>query len=148
MKTIFDEIKVNWAEFNYFKQLSKADRVSFLFEIVEAAEIRLEDGMSFAKVFNMIKESFAEDITEVNNTPEAAELPADVEKVDVMIDDDSIMIESNSLVAVRHIVYKFFESGYIIIRDPQTEKLFRKDKVTRYLRIFRIVDQISTICIN
>jgi len=147
MKTIFDEIKVNWAEFNYFKQLSKADRVSFLFEIVEAAEIRLEDGMSFAKVFNMIKESFAEDAPEIK-TVDASELPSDVEKVDVMIDDDSIMIESNSLVALRHIVYKFFEAGYILSRDTHTEKLFRKDKVTRYLRIFRIIDQISTICIN
>jgi hypothetical protein len=147
MKTIFDEIKVNWAEFNYFKQLSKTERISFLFEIVEAAEIRLEDGMSFAKVFNMIKESFAEDTPDIK-TMDAAELPDDVEKVDVMIDDDSIMIESNSLVALRHIVYKFFEAGYIISRDTQTEKLFRKDKVTRYLRIFRIIDQISTICIN
>jgi chromosome condensin MukBEF complex kleisin-like MukF subunit len=147
MKTIFDEIKVNWAEFNYFKQLSKTERISFLFEIVEDAEIRLEDGMSFAKVFNMIKESFAEDTPDIK-TMDAAELPDDVEKVDVMIDDDSIMIESNSLVALRHIVYKFFEAGYIISRDTQTEKLFRKDKVTRYLRIFRIIDQISTICIN
>ena len=147
MKTIFDEIKVNWAEFNYFKQLSKVDRISFLFEIIEAAEIRLEDGMSFAKVFNMIKESFAEDVPEIK-TVDALELPADAEKVDVMIDDDSIMIESNSLVALRHIVYKFFEAGYILSRDTHTEKLFRKDKVTKYLRIFRIIDQVSTICIN
>ena len=65
-----------------------------------------------------------------------------------MIDDDNIMIESNSLVALRYIVYKFFESGYILSRDKDMEKMFKKDKVTRYMRIFRIVDQVSTICIN
>ena len=55
------------------------------------------------------------------------------------------MAESNSLRALRHIVYKLFEAGYILQRDKDMEKMFRKDKVTRYLRIFRIVDQISTL---
>jgi hypothetical protein len=66
----------------------------------------------------------------------------------VMIDDENIMIESNSLRATRHIIYKFMESGYIIQRDKNMEKTFKRDKVTRYLRIFRIINQTDSLCIN
>ena len=65
-----------------------------------------------------------------------------------MIDEQNIMIESNSLKALRFVTYKFVECGYIIRRDHAVEKMFRKDKVTRYLRIFRIIDQSAGICLN
>ena len=58
------------------------------------------------------------------------------------------MIESNSFRAVRQVTNKFIESGYIIQRDPATEKMFKKDKVTRYIRVFRIIDFITGICLN
>ena len=64
----------------------------------------------------------------------------DVDFVDVMIDDENIMIESNSLRAVRHVIYKFMESGYILRRDIVLEKMFRKDKSTRYIRVFKIIN--------
>jgi hypothetical protein len=144
MKTVFNAIHVNRAEYGYFKQLNRADQVMFLFELYEAALIKHSDGLDLSKVFNMIHESLQESLPQ----QETPELPDDVEKVDVMIDDDNIMIESNSLVALRFIIYKFFESGYILSRDKNMEKMFRRDKVTKYLRIFRIVDQTSTICIN
>lgn len=147
MKTVFDVLHVNSAEYNYYKQLSKADQVMFFFEIYEAALIKHVDGLDLSKVFNMIQESLQDsDIS--NQDTELDNFHDDVEKVDVMIDDDNIMIETNSLVALRVIVYKFFESGYILCRDKNMEKMFRRDKVTKYLRIFRIVDQVSTICIN
>ena len=72
----------------------------------------------------------------------------DADFVEVMIDDDTIMIESNSLRAMRHIIYTFAETGYILRRDRDTEKMFKPDKVTRYLRIFKIIDQTSVICLN
>lgn len=148
MKTVFDVMNVNRAEYSYFKQLAKHDQVMFLFELYEAALVKHSDsGLDLSKVFEMFKETLQEpeiSKTESFNQPESE----DYEKVDVMIDDDNIMIESNSLVALRYIVYKFFESGYILSRDKDMEKMFKKDKVTRYMRIFRIVDQVSTICIN
>ena len=58
------------------------------------------------------------------------------------------MIESNSLKAGRHIVYRFVESGYILQRDMKLEKMFKHDKLTKYLRIFLIVNQTSSICVN
>ena len=68
--------------------------------------------------------------------------------VDVMIDDENIMIESNSLRALRHVTNKFMESGYMLQRDLATEKLFRKDKTTRYMRVFRIINFTNSICLN
>lgn len=149
MKTTFDHITVNYAEYSYFIKLSKTEKIAFMFEVFEAAEIR-ENGFDLSKLFGMIKESIDE-YTDESDDQEVTEYEYDVndvEKVDVIIDDENIMIESNSLVALRHIVYKFFESGYIMIRDKSTEKLFRKDKVTKYLRVFRIIKQSNTLCTN
>ncbi len=69
-------------------------------------------------------------------------------RVDVMIDNENLMIESDSLKALRLVTYKFVESGYILQRDLLVEKMFRKDKVTKYLRVFRIVDQSTGLCFN
>lgn len=147
MKTVFDVLHVNYAEYTYYKQLSRRDQVMFFFEIYEAALIKHSDGLDLSKIFNMVHESLKEsDSIDQQTDPES--WPDDVEKVDVMIDDDNIMIETNSLIGLRVIIYKFFESGYILSRDKNMEKMFRRDKVTKYLRIFRIVDQVSTICIN
>ena len=149
MKTTFDYITVNYAEYSYFIKLSKREKILFMFELYEAAEVR-ENGFDLSKLFGMINES----INDYDTTETADEITEyeyelnDVEKVDVIIDDENIMIESNSLVALRHIVYKFFESGYIMVRDKNTEKMFRKDKVTKYLRVFRIVKQSNTLCTN
>jgi hypothetical protein len=65
-----------------------------------------------------------------------------------MIDDENIMIEANSLRAIRIVANRFMQSGYILQRDKQTEKMFSKDKVTKYIRVFYIVDQITGICFN
>jgi hypothetical protein len=70
------------------------------------------------------------------------------EKVDVTIDDTNIMIETNSLKALRHVSYRFVESGYILQRDRLTEKMFQKDKLTKYIRVFRILNYTSSICSN
>jgi hypothetical protein len=70
------------------------------------------------------------------------------QKVDVTINDTNIMIETNSLKALRHVSYRFVESGYILQRDRLTEKMFQKDKLTKYIRVFRILNYTSSICSN
>jgi hypothetical protein len=138
-------MQVNYAEYSYFKKLPKAEKVQFLFELYEAAEIRNTNGIDLGRVFDMIKESLVESSQYAERTKE---LPQGADYVEVMIDDDNIMVESNSIKAIRQIVYRFFESGYILRRDKDMEKMFKRDKITRYLRIFRIIDQVSTICTN
>ena len=145
MKTVFDKMQVNYAEYSYFKKLPKAEKMQFLFELYEGALIRESQGIDLGRVFEMIKDSLAES-AHYDERPK--QLPAGADYVEVMIDDENIMVESNSIRSIRQIVYRFFESGYILRRDKDMEKMFKRDKITRYLRIFRIIDQISVICIN
>lgn len=145
MKTLFDMIHVNYAEYSYFKKLPKAEKIHFLFELYEAAEIRSSNGIDLGQVFDMIRESLDDSNQYESNTKE---LPQGVDLVELMIDDDNIMVESNSIKAIKQIVSRFIESGYILRRDVETEKMFKRDKITRYLRIYRIIDQISTLCTN
>ena len=147
MKTIFDSIFVNYAEYSYFKQLPKNDRVHFFFEIYEAALIKNNGTVDLSGFFDALKSTYTD-----NAEDSAQELDAidysDHDKVGIKIDDTNIMIESNSLRAVKHIIYKFIESGYILRRDVNLERDFRKDKVTKYLRIFKIINQTSCLCNN
>ena len=139
MNNPIDSITVNYAEYNYFKQLTKKERVGFFMELYEAEELR-NNGLRV-----MLTELIVES-AETKMIPENVSRDADF--VEVMIDNDTIMIESNSLRAMRHIIYTFAETGYILRRDRDTEKMFKPDKVTRYLRIFKIIDQTSVICLN
>ena len=148
MKTLFDTMQVNYAEYSYFKKLTKSQKIQFLFELYESAEIRDSKGIDLGRVFDMIKESLIDSTQYDERNKQLQELPQDVDYVEVLIDDDNIMVESNSIRAIRQIVYRFMESGYILRRDKDMEKMFKRDKITRYLRIYRIIDQVSTICTN
>jgi len=141
MKTIFDNIVVEYAEYSYFRKLNTADQLQYLFEIYEE-NISDKKSVDLSAFFDTIHKELQD--------PESLETdqPDSNDRVDVLIDDDNIMIESNSLKAVRHISLKFAEAGYILARDKEMEKMFHKDKQTRYLRIYRIIDQVSTICLN
>lgn len=148
MKTIFDSIHVGLPEFEYFNQLPKQDQIQYFFDIYEA-QTTIQNDSSLIPNLKSFFESVHSSLDNENvETDKSAIEPENVQRVDVTIDDENIMIESNSLRAVRHVTNKFIESGYIIQRDPATEKMFKKDKVTRYIRVFRIIDFISGICLN
>jgi hypothetical protein len=145
MNTLFD-IVINYSEYQYFKTLSNPDKVQFLFQIIQSKQ--LSSKLDLSEFFKYIE-------TDLQDTQESVDLPEiiehdnpDLEFVDVMIDDENIMIESNSLKALRHVKNKFIESGYMLQRDLATEKMFRKDKTTRYIRVFRIINYTSSMCLN
>ena len=146
MKPIFDLMTVNYAEYSYFKQLPKKERILFFMELYEAALYRYSNNnLDLGKFFATLKDQILES-NELDT--ESVSMPKGSDHIEVLIDDENLMIESNSLKAVRHIVYKFIESGYILQRDKNMEKAFKRDKITRYMRIFKIIDQISCICTN
>jgi hypothetical protein len=149
MKTIFDNIVIDYSEFEYFNQLPKRDQIQYLFEMYEIQQsIQNDPGFvpNLKSFFDSVHASLERDtVTKLDDSTIDSDK---VELVNVTIDDDNIMIESNSLRAVRHVMNKFIESGYIIQRDVAIEKMFKKDKVTRYIRIFRIIDFITGICLN
>lgn len=144
MKPMMETLHVNYAEYSYFKQLKKQERLNFFFDLYDAHMAR-HSGIDITSFITQLREQVIESKT--NEIKQQLE-QRDADQVDVMIDDDNIMIESNSLRATRHIIYKFFESGYILQRDKDMENAFKRDKVTRYLRVFRIIDQVSTLCLN
>jgi hypothetical protein len=143
MKTIFDTTLVSKDEYIYFKQLKVKEQIQYFFELYDSL-IRENGVMDLGYFFASVKSSLeSQDESEL-----IVNLPDDWDRVDIVIDDKNILIESDSLRAIKEITTKFMESGYILRRDVDLEKSFRKDKVTRYLRIFRIISQASHLCFN
>ena len=68
------------------------------------------------------------------------------DRVDILIDVDNVLIESNSLKAVRHIRNKCIDSGYLLKRDIESEKIFKKNKIARYLRVYNIIGTMDPLC--
>ena len=145
MKTMFSYIHVNYSEYQYYLTLSESEQLAYLFDIY-AAEQNKQSGLDLSTFFDSVKQYIIEE--ESHPIISYDDSMQDVDRVDIIIDDENIMIESNSLKAMRHVIYKFVESGYILRRDIMMEKSFRKDKITRYLRIFRIIDFYVGICTN
>jgi hypothetical protein len=143
MKTIFDIIQIDKIQFNYFDQLDAADKVFYLFDVYEMHAVGKTKAIDLTSFFAEVHDSIDSGASVSRDV-----FPDNVDRVDVMIDDQNIMIESNKLGAIRHVANKFMESGYILSRDKNMEKMFRKDKITRYMRIFKIINHVSTICLN
>jgi len=141
MENKFEQLVITKHEINYLETLDDQGRLDYLFSIYDAEIKRVITPADLAGFFEAVKEN-------LEQQNEQLEFPADSKRVDVLIDDDNIMIEANSLRAIRIVVNRFIESGYILRRDVALEKSFRKDKVTRYIRVFYIVDQITGICSN
>jgi len=151
MQTIFERIYIGKAEYLAVMSMHGSERVRNLFDMFDSTskQTRSMDLSAFFSEVQQTLEQYQENlIVETHDALPALEAAENSEFVDVMIDDQNIMIESNSLRAVRHVTYKFAESGYILQRDLATEKIFRKDKTTRYIRIFRIINHVNSICLN
>ena len=142
MENKIEQLVIPKQEYNYLATLTAQERLNYLFAIYDAEVKRIISPSDLYGFFEAIKEN-------LDKQPiDAIHIPENSKRVDVMIDDDNIMIEANSLRALRDVINRFIESGYILRRDLALEKSFRKDKVTRYMRVFYIVDQITGICSN
>jgi hypothetical protein len=148
MKTLIDLISITYSEYSYFKELSNADKLQYMFESYESKDIPGLD-LNLSAFFESIKSAVIIEHEFEHDTFNDLDNYLDAnQKVNVTIDDTNIMIETNSLSALRHVSYRFVESGYILQRDRLTEKMFQKDKLTKYIRIFRILNYTSSICSN
>lgn len=153
MQTIFDKIIVTKAEYSIFKTMHVSEKMRWLFDTFDATTMQVK-GLDLSSFFAEVRDNLdqysatpaAEQIDAIEEMPDSKD--QDIDFVDVMIDDENITIESNSLRAVRHVTQKFMESGYMLRRDLATEKMFRKDKTTRYMRVFRIINYTSSMCFN
>ena len=141
---IFSNIYINSAELEYILSLPVSDKIQYMFELYTIEQIRNNNpNINLKEFFKEIDETYF-NVVEI----ELESYESEQEKVDVMIDNENILIESNNLRALRNIRDRFIENGFILQRDKETEKMFNRDKITKYLRIFRIINQIDPLCWN
>jgi hypothetical protein len=145
-KPLLDKIFVGYPEYDFFTTLSDIKKVQYLFEIFDIEQKRNGQGT----IIDGLSDFFNELADDIDHGVEfdSYDIGNDKTRVDVMIDSDNIVLESNSLKAVRYMAYKFMSSGYLIYRDKEAEKIFRKNKVTRYLRVYKIFGQHVGLCYN
>jgi hypothetical protein len=146
MQIDFNQIFISKEEFNFFLTLNMQERLDYLFGLYESYS-ESNGNLDLSDFFRSVAASL-ESKQEAEESESVPDTNSKFQQVSVMIDDDNIMIEADSLRAIRIVANKFMQSGYILQRDKKTEKMFQKDKVTKYMRIFYIVDQISGICFN
>jgi len=147
MKNKVGDINVNYSEFAYFSRLSENDRLNYFFQLFEGEVVK--PGLDLKEFFNQLDA----DDTNLNDTTDSYTYDSDdisdsESLVDIMIDNEFIMIESNSLKSIRIVITRFMESGYMLSRDLESEKMFKQDKRTRFLRVYQIIDQTTGICLN
>jgi hypothetical protein len=142
MKNKIKNIHVNYSEYCYFDYLSGYDQLNYFFQLFEG---------QFKQPKIDLQDFFSQIETEEEEYPIVhvdKELPRNSKRVDVMIDDDYLVVESDSLKAVKLVTGRFMESGYLMTRDKITEKMFKKDKTTRYLRVYSIIGQMPGHCLS
>ena len=136
-----NNIYISNYEYNYIVELSGKKKFSYLIERFESTT-RQKHELNLTEFFNEIShDDETEEYSIEFSTNDSAELNDD--QVDVMIDSENILIESNSLKNIRVTIKNFFELGYILQRDLNTEKMFKPNKVTRYIRIYTIIGNIT-----
>lgn len=151
MENPINKIYVSPAEYSYIVDLTPIEKFKYL---LEKFDIESNKELNLTQFFTDLADSYTEE--DIDNLPRSGsqlnfdehEESDDPDQVDVMIDDEHILIESNSLKNLRGIVKNFFESGYVLRRDRGVETMFRASKVTKYLRVYKIVDIVNLMCLN
>ena len=151
MNNIFDNITVRLPELHYFQQLLRKEKIYYFLELFETSintkEIQtsgIQEGL----------QQFFDDLEfeSTNELPyyESYDIGSDdhYNRVDILVDNENLVIESNSLKAVRSIKDKFLDCGYLLIRDTDVEKVFRVDKITKYVRVYKIIGRTFHLCLN
>lgn len=143
MNNKIKNIHVNYSEYCYFDYLSESEGVDYFFQLFEGQSAKSK--LDLGGFFTQINEEYINDepLVQLKN-----DIPDHSNRVDIMIDDEYLLIESNSLKAVRIVMTKFMESGYVMSRDKKSETMFKPDKTTRYLRVYTIVGQIPGISLS
>mgnify|MGYP003117131010 CR=1 FL=1 len=151
MNNIFDNITVRLPELHYFQQLLRKEKIYYFLELYETSTNSQELQTSGLK--EGLQQFFDDlEFESTNELPyyESYDIGSDdhYNRVDILVDNENLVIESNSLKAVRSIKDKFLDCGYLLIRDTDVEKVFRVDKITKYVRVYKIIGRTFHLCLN
>ena len=148
MKNPIHNIYISPSEYSYIVDLTGIEKFKYLVELFDVEEKR---DINLNEFFESIQSDLndSENVYDIpSNLEHETDAEDDAERVDVMIDDQHVLIESNSLKNIRVIVKNLFESGYILSRDHGVESMFKTNKVTRYLRVYKITGIVNMMCLN
>ena len=142
MKPLFEHNIITYSEYEYFKSLDKSDKIKYMFELYETTLVpqNLNLNMFFETIKSAVLNSKYIPIVEAPKVKQSI--------IDVTIDDEIIIIETDNLKGLRTVLWRFVESGYVLRRETNMEKMFKKNKHTKYIRIFQILNRSSSICPN
>ena len=151
MNNIFDNITVRLPELHYFQQLLRKEKIYYFLELYETSTNSQELQTSGLK--EGLQQFFDDlEFESTNELPyyESYDIGSDdhYNRVDILVDNENLVIESNSLKAVRSIKDKFLDCGYLLVRDMDVEKVFRVDKITKYVRVYKIIGRTYHLCLN
>ena len=151
MNNIFDNITVRLPELHYFQQLLRKEKIYYFLELYETSTNSQELQTSGLK--EGLQQFFDDlEFESTNELPyyESYDIGSEdhYNRVDILVDNENLVIESNSLKAVRSIKDKFLDCGYLLIRDTDVEKVFRVDKITKYVRVYKIIGRTYHLCLN
>jgi hypothetical protein len=106
MKSVLNNIYISNYEYNYIVELSGKKKFSYLIERFESTT-RQKHELNLTEFFNEIShDDETEEYSIEFSTNDSAELNDN--QVDVMIDSENILIESNSLKNIRVTIKNFF----------------------------------------
>lgn len=141
MKSVLNNIYISSYEYNYIVDLTNKEKFSYLMSRIETETQRNRE-INLTEFFNEISAEIPDE-THLDDFEELQFGELNGDQVDVMLDNEHILIESNSLKNIKITTKNFFELGYILQRDHDTEKLFIKNKLTRFLRVYKITGNIT-----
>ncbi len=153
-----DSIHIDEQDFDIFLNLKSKDKVAFVSDTVcygiDAAMSKLqifepEDEIEFEADFDIddkptkkeqtVSESFQDTVYE--------ELIHDRHRMNILIINNAIHMNSSSLSWIRKMVLKLFMDGHVIIKNKHAKKIPGIDKF-RYYRCYDIIGQVPPICLS
>ena len=139
-----DSLHINQKDFDLFKTLKPKDKIEFLYD---AQFIGKE--LSIIKAISKIQSSLASNplLNELFQDTLYDELKWNNHRMNIMISNNMLHINSTSIKWIRGIVKKMFSDGHILIRNKNAKKAIGVD-LYRFYRCYDIIGSGAPLCLN
>ena len=139
-----DNLHINEKDFDLFQTLEPKDKIEFLYD---AQFIGKE--LSINKALSKVNSSISSDsvLNEIFQDTLYDELRWDTDRLNIMISNRMVHINSTSIKWIRSIVKKMFSDGHILMRNNKAKKAPGVD-IYRFYRCYDIVGSGAPLCLN
>jgi len=139
-----DNLHINEKDFDLFQTLEPKDKIEFLYD---AQFIGKE--LSINKALSKVNSTISNDsvLNEIFQDTLYDELRWDSDRLNIMISNKMVHLNSTSIKWIRSIVKKMFSDGHILIRNKKAKKAKEVD-IYRFYRCYDIVGSGAPLCLN